>query len=61
VLAERWGSDTAHDVFAAAARGDDRARALLSDQARALAIAIRVVQALLDPALIVLAAAAAAQ
>jgi glucokinase len=53
-LAARWGSGTAHDVFAAAARCDDRARALLSDQARALAIAIRTVQALLDPALIVL-------
>jgi predicted NBD/HSP70 family sugar kinase len=53
-LAARWGSGTAHDVFAAAARGDDRARALLNDQARALAVAIRAVQALLDPSLIVL-------
>lgn len=53
-LAARWGSGTAHDVFAAAERGDDRARALLHDQARALAIAIRSVHALLDPALIVL-------
>jgi len=53
-LAARWGSGTAHDVFAAAAGGDDRARRLLDDQARALAIAIRTVQALLDPALIVL-------
>ena len=53
-LAARWGSGTAQDVFAAAARGDARARALLDDQARALATAIRAVQALLDPSLIVL-------
>ena len=53
-LAARWGTGTARDVFAAAARGDDRARRLLDDQARALATAIRTVQALLDPALIVL-------
>jgi len=53
-LAARWGSGTAQDVFAAAARGDDRARRLLDGQAHALAIGIRAVQALLDPALIVL-------
>jgi glucokinase len=53
-LAQRWGSGTARDVFAAAERGDDRARALLADQARVLASAIRAVHALLDPALIVL-------
>ena len=53
-LAARWGSGTAHDVFAAAGRGDDRAQRLLDDQARALAAAIRAVQALLDPALVVL-------
>jgi glucokinase len=50
-LAARWGSGSARDVFDA---GDPRARALLDDQARVLAVAVRAVQALLDPALIVL-------
>ena len=53
-LAARWGSGTARDVFAAADRGDERAAALLADQASALATAIRAVQFLLDPGLIVL-------
>ena len=53
-LAARWGTGTARDVFAAAEGGDARAAALLEDQARALAVAIRAVQALLDPGLIVL-------
>jgi predicted NBD/HSP70 family sugar kinase len=53
-LAARWGSGSAHDVFAAAERGDARARALLDDQARALASAIRAVRALLDPEVVVL-------
>jgi predicted NBD/HSP70 family sugar kinase len=50
-LARRWGTGTAHDVFAA---GDARAAALLADQARVLATGIRAVQALLDPGLFVL-------
>jgi glucokinase len=45
---------TARDVFAAADRGDPVAVALLVDQARALAAAVRAVCALLDPALVVL-------
>jgi glucokinase len=53
-LAARWGTGTARDVFAAAESGDERARALLEDQARVLATGIRAVQALLDPALVVL-------
>jgi predicted NBD/HSP70 family sugar kinase len=53
-LAARWGGGSARDVFAAADRGDARARALLDDQARALATAVHAVQALLDPGLIVL-------
>jgi glucokinase len=53
-LAARWGGGTAHEVFEADGRGDARARGLLEDQARALATAIRAVQALLDPGLIVL-------
>jgi glucokinase len=53
-LAARWGSRTARDVFAAADRGDARARALLDDQLRVLATAVRAVQALLDPELVVL-------
>ena len=52
-LAARW-SGPAPAVFAAAARGDERARRLLDDQARALAAGVRAVQALLDPALVVL-------
>jgi glucokinase len=52
-LAARWGGP-AVEVFAAAACGDERAAALLADQARALAAAIRAVEALLDPALVVL-------
>jgi predicted NBD/HSP70 family sugar kinase len=42
------------EVFAAAGRGDEAALALLDDQARALAGAVRAVEALLDPALVVL-------
>jgi predicted NBD/HSP70 family sugar kinase len=53
-LAARWGGGSARDVFAAAEQGDERARLLLGDQARALATAVRAVQALLDPGLIVL-------
>ena len=53
-LAARWETGTARDVFAAADRGDARATALLVDQAAALATAIRAVQALLDPRVIVL-------
>jgi glucokinase len=60
-LAARWaarsggaGAVTARDVFVAAERGDPDAVALLADQARALAAAVRAVQALLDPALVVL-------
>jgi predicted NBD/HSP70 family sugar kinase len=48
-LARRHGSASAHKVFA-----DPGAHALLDDQARALAVGVRAVQALLDPALIVL-------
>ena len=58
-LAARWSAHerraaSARDAFEAAARGDAAARRLLDDQARALAAGIRAVQALLDPALIVL-------
>jgi glucokinase len=52
-LAARWGGP-AVEVFAAAARGEEAALALLADQARALAAAVRAVGALLDPALVVL-------
>jgi predicted NBD/HSP70 family sugar kinase len=48
-LARRWGSASAHEVFA-----NPGAHELLVDQARVLAIGIRAVEALLDPALIVL-------
>jgi glucokinase len=60
-LARRWGSDTAHDVFAVAEMpahlcdaDHERAAALLDDQARTLATGIRAAQALLDPGLFVL-------
>jgi len=59
-LAARWDAarggagSSAHHVFAAAEAGDVAARALLADQARALAVGIRAVEALLDPALVVL-------
>jgi predicted NBD/HSP70 family sugar kinase len=57
-LAARWSActgrpATGHDVFAAAERDDPRARALLDDQAQALALGIRAVQAILDPQLVV--------
>jgi len=58
-LAARWSSrvgsaQSARDAFAAAAGGDERAQALLGDQASALAAGVRAVHALLDPALVVL-------
>lgn len=58
-MAARWSRHTgtaasARDVFAAAERADAAAIALLDDQAAALAMAMRGVQALLDPELIVL-------
>lgn len=57
-LARRWaghalGQADGHDVFAAAARGDPVATALLDAQADALAMGVRAVQALLAPELIV--------
>jgi len=57
-LAARWQEHTGRpatgrDVFAAASAGDPRAVALLEEQARALAMGVRAVQALLDPQLIV--------
>jgi len=53
-LAMRWGGGSGREVFDAAGRGDARAAALLDDQARALATAIRAVRALLDPGVVVL-------
>ncbi|MBS1886526.1 MAG: ROK family protein [Actinobacteria bacterium] len=58
-LAARWaelgGKEAAgRDVFAAAAADDAVARRLLREQAEALAMAIRAIDALLDPALVVL-------
>lgn len=58
-LARRWAAHTGQrasgrDVFTAAAGGDPAALALLDEQAEALAMGIRAVQALLDPELIVL-------
>ena len=58
-MAARWrahtgGPASARDVFAAAERSDPVAIALLDDQAAALAMGVRSVQALLDPELIVL-------
>jgi predicted NBD/HSP70 family sugar kinase len=59
-LAQRWGAafgappaEGARAVFAAAEAGDARAAALLRDQAEALAAAVRAVQVLFDPALVV--------
>src|SRR5207237_376295 len=57
-LAKRWAAHTGRrssgrDVFAAAAAGDPAALALLDEQAEALAMGVRAVQALLDPQLIV--------
>jgi glucokinase len=57
-LAARWSARTGRpatgrDVFAAAERDDPEARALLDDQAQALALGIRAVQAILDPQLVV--------
>jgi predicted NBD/HSP70 family sugar kinase len=58
-LAARYGARTgrglaAEDVFARAAAGDADARAVLDDQAVALAHAVMTIQAVLDPALVVL-------
>lgn len=57
-LAARWAAvigrrSDARDVFAAAAAGDRTAVGLLDQQASALAMGVRAVQALLDPELIV--------
>jgi predicted NBD/HSP70 family sugar kinase len=52
-LARRFGAARARDVYAAAASGDAAARALLDDQARALARAVVAAQTVLDPALVV--------
>jgi glucokinase len=57
-LAQRWSEHTGrnangHDVLEAAASGDRDAEQLLDEQAQALAMAVRAVQALLDPELIV--------
>jgi glucokinase len=57
-LAARWAQLTGRrsdgqDVFAAAAAGNRAAIALLDEQAIVLAMAVRAVQALLDPQLIV--------
>jgi predicted NBD/HSP70 family sugar kinase len=57
-LAAQWSRYTGHpatgrDVFAAADGGDESALTLLEEQARALAMAIRTVQALLEPELVV--------
>jgi glucokinase len=57
-LAARWSAHTGQpasgrDVFTAAEAGDSVALALLDDQARALAMGVRAVQALLDPELFV--------
>jgi glucokinase len=57
-LAARWVAHTGapasgRDVFAAAEAGDPAALALLEDQAAALAMGVRAVQALLDPELVV--------
>jgi glucokinase len=57
-LAGRWAAHTGRpatgrDVFAAAEEGDRDALALLDDQAQALAMGVRAVQAILDPRLVV--------
>jgi predicted NBD/HSP70 family sugar kinase len=57
-LAARWAAHTAapatgRDVFAAAERGEAAALALLAEQAEALAMGVRAVQAILDPRLVV--------
>ncbi len=57
-LAQHWAALTGREsdgrgVYAAAERGDPQAAALLHDQARALAMGVRTVQALLDPDLFV--------
>jgi glucokinase len=57
-LAARWSAHTGaaasgRDVFTAAEAADPTAVALLDEQARALAMAVRAVQVLLDPELIV--------
>jgi predicted NBD/HSP70 family sugar kinase len=57
-LAQRWAAHTGRrangrDVFIAAAGGDPVALALLDEQAEALAMGVRGVQALLDPQVIV--------
>jgi glucokinase len=57
-LAQQWAALTGRrsdgrDVYAAAERGDPQAQALLEVQARALAMGVRTVQALLDPDLFV--------
>ncbi len=57
-LAQQWAALTGRrsdgrDVYAAAEHGDAQAAALLDDQARALAMGVRAVQALLDPDLFV--------
>lgn len=57
-LAARWSSHTGEDasgrdVFDAAEEGDPRALEMLEDQAGALAMGVRAVQALIDPALVV--------
>jgi glucokinase len=57
-LAARWAQLTGRrsdgqDVFAAAAAGNDAALALLEEQAVVLAMAVRTVQALFEPQLIV--------
>jgi predicted NBD/HSP70 family sugar kinase len=57
-LAQQWAALTGRpsdgrDVYAAAEGGDSDAAALLDDQARALAMGVRAVQAVLDPDLFV--------